>query len=151
LNIEFKHKVVATFIELINSKIALLETELDELKEIGANESKSTAGDKHETALAMVQIEQDRIRTQYADALQILLVFKGINQHSVPNSIQLGSLVHTNKGYFYIAAAAGKIIIDTITVIAISPEAPLGKLLIGKQVSDKVVVNNNEFIIASFC
>ena len=47
----------------------MLQQRLNDLKESGANETKSTAGDKHETALAMVQIEQANIRKQLEEAL----------------------------------------------------------------------------------
>jgi hypothetical protein len=42
----------------------MLQQVLADLKESGANETKSTAGDKHETALAMLQIEQANTRGQ---------------------------------------------------------------------------------------
>ena len=45
------------FLSLIEESISRIQKVLDELKDSGANETKSTAGDKHETALAMIQIE----------------------------------------------------------------------------------------------
>jgi hypothetical protein len=37
---------------------------LNELNDSAKNETKSTAGDKHETALAMLQIEQENTRNK---------------------------------------------------------------------------------------
>ncbi len=57
-----KQKIHGHTLEIINAKISLLQKVLADLKESGSNETKSTAGDKHETALAMLQIEQANTR-----------------------------------------------------------------------------------------
>ena len=54
----------------------MLHQVLADLKESGTNETKSTAGDKHETALAMLQIEQANINAQLSDALDKKAVLK---------------------------------------------------------------------------
>jgi len=53
-----KQKAHQHYLQMVNDKISLLRQDLAGLRESGANETKSTAGDKHETALAMLQIEQ---------------------------------------------------------------------------------------------
>jgi transcription elongation GreA/GreB family factor len=59
----------------------------------------------------------------------------------------LGSLVQTNEMLFYISAALPKITIDNKTIIAVSPESPLGSQLLGKSVGDEITINNNRFQI----
>jgi hypothetical protein len=59
-----KQKIYNYYLQLINDKVHLLQQVLADLKESGSNETKSTAGDKHETALAMLQIEQANTRGQ---------------------------------------------------------------------------------------
>ncbi len=58
----------------------MLQQRLNDLKESGANETKSTAGDKHETALAMVQIEQANIRKQLEEALAQKVILEKIKR-----------------------------------------------------------------------
>ena len=53
-----KQKIYNHYLGVINDKIKLLQQVLADLKESSSNETKSTAGDKHETTLAMLQIEQ---------------------------------------------------------------------------------------------
>ncbi|HRD58863.1 MAG TPA: hypothetical protein PK504_12485, partial [Ferruginibacter sp.] len=59
-----KQKVYSHFANLLSQKMNELQNVLVELKETSSNETKSTAGDKHETALAMLQIEQANKRNQ---------------------------------------------------------------------------------------
>ena len=54
-----KSEVYAACLELIRHKIARLERALADLSEDAAGETKSSAGDKHETSRAMVQNEQE--------------------------------------------------------------------------------------------
>ena len=60
----FKENVYSAFAQLLNEKINNVQQILQELHRSAANETKSTAGDKHETALAMLQIEQENKRSQ---------------------------------------------------------------------------------------
>ena len=61
---DFKQRVYEQCRQRIDEKISLLSHMLEELKESSSNETKSTAGDKHETALAMLQIEQENTGRQ---------------------------------------------------------------------------------------
>ena len=60
----FKHQVYERYLQLINEKFNALQVILNELNDSAKNETKSTAGDKHETALAMLQIEQENTRNK---------------------------------------------------------------------------------------
>ena len=124
-----------------------LQKILNDLKESGANETKSTAGDKHETALAMLQIEQANTRVQLKDALDQKAMYERINPLLSSTTILNGSLVKTNRGYLFLSVAAGKAIIDGHNVIALSSQSPLGGKLIGLAVDDTVEVNNAQYAI----
>lgn len=142
-----KEKIHGHCLNLINDKISLLQQVLVDLKESAGNETKSTAGDKHETALAMLQIEQANTRGQLEDVLQKKAALKRINPVSSPEQIVNGSLVKTNRGYLYLSVALGKINTDGIDVIALSPQSPLGEKMMGLIVGDTVEMNGNFYII----
>ena len=129
----------------------MLQNTLAELKEMGANETKSTAGDKHETALAMLQIEQANVRTQLQETLEQKAVLQKINPALTTVGIVNGSLINTGKGYFFMSIAMGKAVIDGNNVIALSPQSPLGKKLMGLAVGDKAEINNSTYIIETIC
>lgn len=66
----FKQKIHTHCLQLVDDKILELETILRELNESAANNTKSSAGDKHETERAMVQIEQEAIGKQLHEVLE---------------------------------------------------------------------------------
>ncbi len=142
-----KQKIYTHYQQLINVKVAMLQQTLADLKESGANETKSTAGDKHETALAMLQIEQANTRGQLQEVLNQKIAIEKINPLITADIIVIGSLIKTNRGYLFMSTALGKTVIDNITVIALSPQSPLGLKLMGLKVGEKAAVNNTEYFI----
>ncbi len=144
-----KHKIYNHYLQVINDKIAGLQKVLADLKESGANETKSTAGDKHETALAMLQIEQANVRVQLKEAQQQQAALEKINPELSPAIIVPGSLVKTNKGYLFLSMAGGKAIVDGNTVMALSPQSPLGQKLLQASIKDSVTINTTAYTIES--
>jgi transcription elongation GreA/GreB family factor len=142
-----KQKIYKHYLQAIQDKAGDLQKVLADLKESGANETKSTAGDKHETALAMLQIEQSNIRGQLKEMQQQLAALEKINPAIVPAVIVLGSLIKTNKGYLFLSIAAGKAVIEGHTVLALSPQSPLGQQLVNATKSESVTINNTTYTI----
>ena len=144
-----KQKILAHYLSAVNDKLERLQKVLADLKESGTNETKSTAGDKHETALAMLQIEQANVRTQLQDVLAKKSALEKIDPTLSAKVIVNGSLINTNKGYLWISAALGKAVIENKQVIALSPQSPLGQKLMGLQPGARVMMNQVEYIIES--
>jgi len=142
-----KQKIYEHYLQVLDQKIDALQQVLNDLKESGANETKSTAGDKHETALAMLQIEQANTRAQLKELLDQKMLFEKINPTVSSATILNGSLIKTNRGYLFLSVAAGKAIIDGNTVIALSPQSPLGAKLMGLEVGDVAEVNDLRYMI----
>ena len=143
----FKQKTYHQFQQLLADKITNLHQQLDELKESTANETKSTAGDKYETARAMLQIEQDNIRHQLQEALEQQTRFSSVDRKETNQEVVQGCLVKTNRGWLLLSVALGKTIIEGIPVIALSPQSPLGKQLMGRKPGDKISINGFDYII----
>ncbi len=142
-----KQKIYNHYLQVIQDKIAGLQKILADLKESGTNETKSTAGDKHETALAMLQIEQANVRGQLQEAQQQHSALEKINPAIVPAVIVPGSLIKTNKGYLFLSIAAGKAVIEGHTVMALSPQSPLGQQLIKANKGEAVTINNTIYTV----
>lgn len=146
----FKEQVYEVCCHLLSNKIRLVQQTLNDLKESASNETKSTAGDKHETALAMLQIEQKNAAAQ----LENLILQKAVLDKIIPavtaGCIANGTLVKTNSGYLFISIPLGKIIVDAIAVIALSPQSPLGIKLMRLNVGQTVIVNGINYLIESF-
>jgi transcription elongation GreA/GreB family factor len=143
----FKEKIYRHYLQVIDDKIHMLNQVLADLKEAGANETKSTAGDKHETALAMVQIEQANVRKQLHEVQEQKAILLKINPAIAAPVVVPGSLVKTNNGYLFMSTALGKATIDGNVVISLSPQSPLGKNLVGLRVGETAIVNTIEYVV----
>jgi transcription elongation GreA/GreB family factor len=144
-----KENIHHTYQEMTLQKIKALQKEQEDIMESLRQETKSTAGDKYETSRAMLHMEQGNIASQLAVLLQQKAILESITTKSnfPTETVQLGSLVKTNKGYIFIAAALGKATIDAQTIFAVSPESPLGKLLIGKPVQEQITIQKAIYVI----
>jgi len=146
-NMNLKHKILDHYLKVINDKVVMLQKVLTDLKESSSNETKSTAGDKHETALAMLQIEQVNVRSQLQEALIKKAALEKINPNVSATIIVNGSLIKTNKGYLWMSAALGKAVIENIPVITLSPQSPLGQKLMGLKEGEIASINSVEYKI----
>jgi hypothetical protein len=148
LNIQdFKKQVRAVCNDWVTNKLAILQNELNGLKEAGASESKSTMGDKHETAKVMAQLEQENLSKQLGNLNKIQTELSKAEQLNPVETIGAGSLVNANGSWFYIATGLGQIKVDSNTVFVLSMVSPLGIALKGKRVGDSVSVNNRAYSI----
>lgn len=143
----FKEKIYQQYVLLVHDKISLLQKTLHDLTDSAANETKSTAGDKHETALAMLQIEQENSSRQLSEVLKQKAMLEKIDPSLHPEQVVSGSLVKTNKGYFFISLGLGKITVDEQLIIALSPESPLGKQLMHVKQGDSIDFNGTGYVV----
>ena len=132
---------------LAEERIASLQHILKEAQQAANNETKSSAGDKHETGRAMAQLETEKLTAQLSEALNIKQNLTQINPTNTNNTIVLGSVVYTNKGNFYMAASIGKVTIANEVFFAISPASPIGKLLLTKKEKETFSLNGNAYTI----
>ncbi|MEO6252640.1 MAG: hypothetical protein ABIO79_05010 [Ferruginibacter sp.] len=146
---KLKQKIYDHYLQVIHDKIAMLQQVLADLKESGSNETKSTAGDKHETALAMLQIEQANKRAQLQEVMSQKAALEKIDPALTAPMIVNGSLIKTNRGYLFMSTALGKASIENISVIALSPQSPLGIKLMGLHVNEAAAINNIEYLVES--
>lgn len=143
----FKQHIISTCQRFLEEKIQSLNTIIKEVSESSNAESKSSAGDKHETSKAMMQLEIEKLGTQLKEAESQLAEFEKINFHKTFQTIELGSLVETNKGVFLIAGSIGKITVDDKIVFVISNKSPLAIAFAGKQQKDVLNFNGVEYIV----
>lgn len=142
-----KQNVLIQALEKINSKIKELEIIADEVKLSLLSDTKSSAGDKHETARAMVQLEQEKLNKQLGESIQMKSTLNQINPTILHKQVGVGSLIYTTLGWYFLSVGLGQISVEETTVFALSPQAPLGKQLMGKRVGEELVFNGNKFEI----
>jgi transcription elongation GreA/GreB family factor len=125
-------------------RIDEIQNILEDLHLSGSRDAKSSAGDKHETGVAMAQLEQEKLRYQIYEFQKMEEIVQKINPSKSNSKINLGSLVETDKGWFYISVGLGSLTFKEQLVFAINPEAPVGKALIAKEKGDSIHFNGVE-------
>ncbi|RED46282.1 hypothetical protein DFQ10_10150 [Winogradskyella eximia] len=111
------------------------------------SETKSSAGDKHETGRAMLQLEREKAGHQLAEIEKQKQILHKVNVESKHQKVALGSVIKTTQANYFIAVSAGEIVIDKTTYYAISAATPIAQLLLSKGVGDKVAFRDAKFEI----
>lgn len=143
----FKEQIIAQYVQRIQDKIDAFQDMIAALTEDSKNDSKGSAGDKHETALSMMHIEQEKLNFKLKEYLNENQLFSGIDFTKKSSKVIVGSLVQANDNYFLISIALPKVTVQGATVFGISPQSPLAQQLIGNEVGHKFSVNNAEYLI----
>ncbi|HRH61810.1 MAG TPA: hypothetical protein PLI68_00655 [Bacteroidia bacterium] len=136
------HKVC---FQKLNDKIQFIESALLDLKSANQNDSKSSAGDKHETAGAMLHLEQEKLSRQLGELLVQKKQFQQLQPEFQSEQVLHGSLIECKEGWIYISIALGNIVYLSTNVSVISTDSPLAKALFGAKKGDILTVNNRTF------
>ena len=148
---ELKIKVLNYYKQQIQDKEDAFRDMIAALTEGAENDAKGSAGDKHETALSMMHLEQEKLNNKLNEVLEQKAVFQKIDPTAVSQRVILGSLVKANNMYLFLSAALPKIVVDGNTIFALSPQSPLGSKLIGRQQGDEVEINGTVYAINKVC
>lgn len=133
--------------QLVDNRYQVIQKQITDLQQSLSSETKSSAGDKHETGRAMVQLEREKAGHQLAEINKIRTVLSKIDPKTNHSHVGLGSLVFTSKANYYIAASLGPLDLDGKAYYAISPGTPMGRVLMGKIEKDEVTFNGDTFVI----
>lgn len=142
-----KQEVLNQHQQLIQDKIDVFQDMISGLTEDAKNDAKGSAGDKHETALSMMHLEQEKLNYKLKEFLDQKNILDKIDALQIHTKIALGSLVQANEMLLFVSAALPKIIIDNKTIISLSPQSPLGMKLMGNKVGFEFEINSSTFII----
>jgi len=128
-----KQEIYQHCLALVEAKAERLQADMDTLQ-AGANEdTKSSAGDKYETARAMAMIEKENLAKQLGEVLKQLQVLQQLQYDQTYQQGALGALVHTSdRKYYFLAVSLGPVKLNGKIFLVISPVSPIGQLLLGK-------------------
>ena len=133
--------------EYVNNKLKTIENTIQSNKNSLNSETKSSAGDKHETGRAMLQLEMEKAGQQLKVVNEMQQQLSKIDPKSVSKNGCLGSVVLTNQANYYLAISMGKIETSVGVYFAISIISPIGKLLLGTKETETIVFNNQKITI----
>jgi transcription elongation GreA/GreB family factor len=140
--------------QLIQHLQTLLQTRIEEAQTAIAStyaarndDTKSSAGDKHEVGRAMIQQELDKQEAQLAKLQGLQQELARIPLDRTFDRVVFGSLVSTDVGEYLIAIGLGPVKIKGETVFVVSLASPIGQLLKDKEVGEVVDFNGKRITI----
>jgi len=142
-----KHQILAYYQQQVDDRIDAFKDMIAALTEDASNDAKGSAGDKHETALSMMHLEQEKLNHKIGEFIEQKSVLEKINPDITSVKISLGSLVTANGLLLFVSAALPKITIEGKSVIALSPQSPLGQKMMGMQVGSTFEVNGTKYLV----
>ncbi len=131
----------------VKNRIATAQQALDLAKEASLDDTKSSAGDKYETTREMMRQEIDRNERLLREAEHLQDQLEKIPLETSSEIVQLGSLITTDKGKFYLSISLGTLKVNGIDYWAVSSESPIGHLLKGKKKGDRITFNQRDYTI----
>ena len=142
-----KQKILEYYKQQVQDREDAFRDMIAALTEDAANDAKGSAGDKHETALSMMHLEQEKLNHKLQEVLAQKAILDKIDAGSENRKIALGSLVKANNMLLFVSCALPKITVESQTIIALSPQSPLGAKLMGMIVGDTFEINSTVYTI----
>ena len=134
-------------IEQLRGRLDVTEQLITRAQDAANSEGKSSAGDKYETARSMSQLEKQMYQKQAQQLRNELSVVTAIDLSRSGGVVARGSLVYTGKVMIFVCAGLGKQLVDSATVLFISQDAPLFRLIAGKTIGDQFMLSRQLLII----
>ena len=144
-----KQQILLRYKEILQDRIDVFQDMISGLTIDAQNDAKGSAGDKHETALSMMHIEQEKLNHKLKEVLEQQALLNKIDAAQLHKKVALGSLVQSNGMLLFISVALPKITHEDKTIFALSPQSPLGSKLMGNGVGFSVEVNGKMYLIES--
>ncbi len=136
-----KKILIEKCMKYVADRIAHAQDAMNEAQEAANEESKSSAGDKYNSVRALMQIETDKHARQLIEAQKLSGTMGLIHLEKEYDQVDLGSLVYTNSGTYFIAISLGRLSLNGKEFFVISAVSPIGKELLGKKTGESIVFN----------
>lgn len=122
----------------VEGRLQNVQNQIKDLQDALGSETKSSAGDKHETGRAMIQLEREKAGSRLAEIEKTKVILTKIDVLKPSEVSGLGSIVFTDQANYFISVSLGQIEIDGTVFYAISSQTPIGILLNGKRKGDEI-------------
>lgn len=142
-----KQQTLLRYKEMLQDRIDVFQDMISGLTIDAQNDAKGSAGDKHETALSMMHLEQEKLNHKLKEILGQKAILDKIDASLTYKKVALGSLVKSNGMLLFISTALPKLSIENKTIFALSPQSPLGSKLMGNEVGFEFDMNGKLYLI----
>jgi hypothetical protein len=131
-----KEKLIQYVKNYLDQRIENAKAAMEAAQESANNESKSSAGDKYETSRAMGHLDREMHGRMYLQAQQERQLIERLDDTIIYKKGALGALMKTTMGVFFLSVSIGQVEMEGQKFMIISPQSPIGALLMGKMVGD---------------
>ena len=134
--------------DFVNKRLQTVEEIISSNQKALQSETKSSAGDKHETGRAMLQLEMEKASQQFAAISKMKEILSKVDMTNNSEAAHLGSIIHTTSGNYFLSISAGQLAVENAVYFAISVSSPIGKILLGKKTNSEYFFNkrNNKVL-----
>jgi len=143
LKVDLYNKIQA----ILDERIEQAKSAIASAKQSRDNDTKSSAGDKYETGRAMMQQEMDKNEAQLSKTLLLKKTMALIDPNLVCETIELGSLVITDSGIYFMSIGLGAVDVGKEKIYSVSLVSPIGKFLHQKVAGEQVTFQGRTFSI----
>jgi hypothetical protein len=145
--IAFKAKLKDHGLEMLSQRIRTARTAMDRAQEAANTEEKSSSGDKYETGRSMGQLEKEMYERQMAEYAKELKALQSVAADSVCHQGGPAAVIRGTGMVFFVSAGLGRQMVEGLTVLFVSPMAPLARSLQGKKRGDVISFNGASVLI----
>jgi transcription elongation GreA/GreB family factor len=94
----------------------------------------------------MVHLEMEKLAKQLEEGRRQLAEVEKYHHERIAESgqVQMGSLVQTTTGWYYLITSLGKLTLNGETCFVLSGASPLGRMMMEKRVGDEIVRDGKE-------
>lgn len=142
-----KKQILEIFKQQVEDKILDLKNQIKDLTEDAQNDAKGSAGDKHETGLAMMHLEQEKLNNKLKLAIDQLHILNIIDPDKTMKKVALGALLELPLGYFFVCDALQPIMFNNIKIVPLSINAPIYQALKAKIKEEVIEFNGKKNLI----
>jgi len=146
---EIKSALLEACKDFVGKRFNKVKQTIADIEESLMEESKSSAGDKHETGRAMLQIDRENAGKQLHEIEKLQQLLPRIDVKATSNYARLGSLVYTDKATYFLSISIGDMVVSKTHYFCVALQSPIGQLLSGKKKGDHIVFNGKEHKITS--
>lgn len=147
LTMKLKEELYNKCDAFVNKRLQNVEEVISSNQKALQSETKSSAGDKHETGRAMLQLEMEKAGQQLAGISQMKEILAKINVSKTSDIGHLGSIILTEKANYFLSISAGQLTVENKNYFAVSVSSPIGRLLLGKKNNEEIIFNGNKIKI----
>lgn len=145
-----RNTVIAAVEASLQSALTEGRAELEALRASLTKETKSTAGDKHETGRAMVQLDIEQAGERLARTEAMEGLFRRLELDRPRHEVGPGAWVETQLGHFFIGIPLGAVTLpEGSRLQAISADAPIAVALRGRTAGETIPFRGQDWTVVA--